>query len=142
MILSRTDFLDLDASGNSTGSFIVEARETASTTVNLKAFGVSIVPYTTADNTFTLDAPITGVRKSIIMNSTLAPDAVAKDTNIYTGSTAIFIKDNSTTYNPKLYASLQPPFASLELLGLSTSEWGVIGSHGAVQFSTAAGYTT
>jgi hypothetical protein len=35
-----------------------------------------------------------------------------------------------------------PPYASIKLVGLSTAEWGVLNTYGAVQLTTAAGYTT
>ena len=116
--------------------------EDASTASNLKSHGISLVPYSSATNAFTLDAPIAGVRKTLVMNAGVIADSTAINTSIYTGSTAILIQDNSTTVAPKLYVNILPPYANVELLGLSTSEWGIVSSYGAVQFTTAAGYTT
>jgi hypothetical protein len=114
--------------------------DTASTSANVKNHGLTIVPYSTAAQVFTLDAPVMGVRKTIAMNSTRAADSTSLNTAFSVGSATI--KDNSTTYAPKTYAVLRPPFASAELIGLSTSEWGVISSFGEVKFSTAATYST
>ena len=116
--------------------------EIGSTAANLSAHGISSIPYSTVANVLTLDAPVYGVEKDIYMNSTAVTDTTAITTMVHTGSTAIFIRDNSTAYAKKLYASFQPPYAHLKLLGLSTAEWGVISTYGAVQFTTAVGYTT
>lgn len=139
MKLNRLDYIDLNTES---GSYIAMAQETASTATNLRAFGMSLLPYSTAANKFTLSAPIAGVEKTIVLNSTLVADSTAINTTIYTGSTAIVIRDNSTLYNDKLYINVQPPYANIRLIGLSTSQWGVIGTHGAVQFSTAGTYSS
>lgn len=116
--------------------------EAGSTVSNLRSYGISTIPYTTAANAFTLAAPVVGEKKILYMNSTAISDSTAINTSVYTGSTAIFIKDNSTAYAPKLYANLQPPYAYLELIGLTTAEWGVVNAYGGVQLTTAIGYTT
>lgn len=140
MKLSNFDSIDLSAP--STGSYVRHFSENASTSANLTAYGVSYLSYSTAANKYTLAAPITGVEKTIILNSTKVMDSTAINTNIYTGSTAITIMGNSTTYKDNLYINIQPPYASIRLLGLSTAQWGVIGTYGAVQLSTANTYTS
>ena len=116
--------------------------ETGSTSTNLSAKGLSLVAYSSVANTFTLSPPETGVEKIIAMDSTKVADSTSIAISIYSGSTAILFRDNTTTYTEKLYINMLPPYAGVKLVGLSTSKWGVLGTHGAVQFSTAAGYTT
>jgi hypothetical protein len=140
MNLSKFDYLDL--SSPSTGAYAKDFSESGSTASNLTPFGISTISYSSAANTYTLAAPITNVEKVIILNSTKVPDSTAINTRIYTGSTAITIMSDSTTYVENLYINVQPPFASIRLLGLSTSQWGVLSKHGAVQLSTANTYTT
>ena len=121
----------------------INANESGSTASNLTAYGLSLLSYSTADaKLYTLDAPVTGKRKILTLNTTAVPDSTAIDVSVYTGSTAIFIRDNSTAYTEKLYINMLPPFASVELIGLSTAEYGVLTTYGAVQFSTAGTYTT
>jgi len=120
----------------------VNTAEDGSTGTNLANHGVSLLTYSTAANLFTLDAPVAGRKKEIVLNSTVAPDATAIAFSVYSGSADIFIRDNSTTFTKPLYVNMLPPYASVSLIGLSTSEWGVLSSFGAVDFSTAAGYTT
>lgn len=117
--------------------------ETGSTASNLVADGVSFLDYSSAANTYTLDAPVTGVIKSLVLDSTLVADSTAIAISVYTGSTAILIYDNSTAIAPKLYVNFLPPLGTIQLVGLSTIAWGVMGTpYGAVQLTTAAGYTT
>lgn len=137
MKLNSLDTLDL---GN--GNYIIPNLETATTTANLAAYGISTIPYTTIPNVYTLAAPITGVEKTILMTATTGTNATAVNTAIYTGSTAITISANSTTLVYPLFINLQPPYCSVQLIGLSTAKWGVLGTYGAVQFSTAGTYTT
>jgi hypothetical protein len=117
--------------------------ETGSTATNLTADGVSFLAYSSAANTYTLDAPVTGVIKSLVLGTTLVADSTAIAISVYTGSTAIHILDNSTAIALKLYANFLPPMGSIQLVGLSTILWGVLGTaYGTVQLTTAAGYTT
>lgn len=137
----------VDSSGNETTvlesqGYPIPPVEVATTSANLMAYGVSQIPYSSAANLFTLDPPKTGVRKTLVLTSTKVADSTTIAMSIYTGSTAIGIKDNSTTYNPKLYVNMIPPYACVELIGLSTSEWGVIGTHGGAQISTAVTYSS
>jgi len=116
--------------------------ETGSTSTNLSAKGLSLISYSSVANTFTLAPPEKGVEKVIAMDSTKVADSTAIAISIYSGSTAIFFRDDSTTYTEKLFINMLPPFSSVKMIGLSTSKWGIISNKGAVQFSTAAGYTT
>ena len=72
MKLNSQDYIDL-----SNGNYISPNQETGTTTTSLKAYGISTVPYSTAANLFTLGAPITGVEKTLILNSTLVADSTA-----------------------------------------------------------------
>jgi hypothetical protein len=154
MKLSRSENIQVTDSSNaattvitSTGGVYVNGltlgyKEDGSTASNLTANGISVLPYTSAANTFTIDAPVVGVEKIVALKSTAVADSTAIAISVYTGSTAILINDDSTTYAPKLYINFLPPFGSVKLVGLTTAEWGVLGTYGAVQLTTAAGYTT
>ena len=133
-----------DSSGQlyNKGEVPVFFTEAGTTSTGLKSYGQSILPYSSAANLFTLNAPITGVEKVICLDSTKVADTTAINTAVYTGSTAILIMDSSTTYAPKLFINMLPPYASVRMVGLSTATWGVLGTYGAVQLTTAAGYTT
>lgn len=121
--------------------------ETGSTGTNLKAYGHSQVTYSTAAaNKYTLDAPIVGIEKILTMTSTKVMDSTSVVTTVYTGSTAIFIRNNTTTYSADnalpLYVSMQPPYSCVKLIGLTTALWGIVGTYGAVQFSTQQVYSS
>lgn len=126
----------------STGGYTNEYQEVATTSVNLLPYGISTISYSTSANQYTLGAPIAGVEKVIVLNSTKVSDSTSINTRVYTGSTDISIVSNTTTYKDSLYINVQPPYALAKLIGLSTSKWGVVGAYGAVQFSTANTYTS
>lgn len=125
------------------GAGTVQNTETGSTAANLVNYGVSLLTYSSgAGKAYTLGAPALGVRKALILQTTAVPDTTGVFSSVYTGSTAILIMDNSTTYAPKLYAGLGPPYARIELEGHSTALWGVVNAYGNAKFSTSAAFST
>ena len=124
------------------GANTVRYTETGSTAANLVNYGVSLLPYSTDSNTYTLAAPAVGVEKILAMQSVSVPDATAKFAAVYTGSTATLIMDNSTAYAPKLFVGLQPPYSYIRMVGLTTAIWGIDSIYGGTKLSTAATFTT
>lgn len=125
------------------GTGTIRNTETGSTGTNLVNYGVSLLGYSTdGGKAYTLSAPAIGIEKTLILNTTLAPDTTGVFSSVYTGSTAIFIMDNSTTYAPKLYAGFGPPYSIVELVGVTTALWGVRNAYGNAKFSTSATFST
>lgn len=125
------------------GAGTVSNVETGSTATSLVNYGVSLLAYSSdAGKAYTLAAPAVGVGKTVVLNTTAAPDTTGVFSSVYTGSTAIFIMDNSTTYAPKLYAGLGPPYSLVELVGVTTALWGVRAAYGNAKFSTSATFST
>jgi len=117
--------------------------ETGSTAANLVNYGMSLLSFST-DNSklYTLAAPAVGIEKFLVLNTTVAPDTTGIFSAVYTGSTAIFIMDNSTAYAPKLYAGLGPPYTMIKLVGVTTALWGVQAAYGNAKFSTSTVFST
>lgn len=107
---------------------------TESTAANLSAYGVSVLQtWSTAQTVqYTLNAPVTGARKVIALNTTSLPDSTAIHTFVYSGSTAIFIYDGSTALKTQQKIGFEPPNSAVELVGLSTVAWMIINSVGVV----------
>lgn len=125
------------------GAGTISNVETGSTAANLVNYGVSLLAYSSdAGKAYTLAAPAAGVGKTVILNTTVAPDTTGVFSSVYTGSTAIFIMDNSTAYAPKLYAGFGPPYSIVELVGVTTALWGVRNAYGNAKFSTSATFST
>lgn len=121
----------------------IQNTETGSTAASLVNYGVSLLAYSSdAGKAYTLGAPAIGVTKVLVLQTTAVPDTTGVFSSVYTGSTAIFIMDNSTTYAPKLYAGFGPPYARVELEGHSTALWGVVSAYGNAKFSTSAVFST
>jgi hypothetical protein len=102
--------------------------EDGSTAANLKAYGVSLLAASTAAGTmkkYTLDAPIKGMVKELILQSTIAPMGSSDATQVMSGSSDIDI----ITYNSTVVAvdyrtiAMQTPYTYARLIGVSTSRW-------------------
>jgi hypothetical protein len=116
---------------------------TGSTATALLNYGVSLLAYSSdAGKAYTLATPYPGITKTLILNTTVVPDTTGVFSSVYTGSTMIFIMDNSTTYAPKLYAGFGPPYSMVKLMGITTILWGVEAAYGNAKFSTSATFTT
>ena len=140
-LVSTTDAQTLQ--NKTLGLGTVQNTETGSTATSLVNYGVSLLSYSSdAGNAYTLSAPALGVRKVLALQTTAVPDTTGIFSSVYTGSTAIFIMDNSTTYAPKLYAGFGPPYARIELEGHSTALWGVVSAYGNAKLSTSAVFST
>jgi hypothetical protein len=104
--------------------------EDGTTTANLKAYGLSFLAASTAAGTmkkYTLDAPVKGVYKELILQSTVAVMGSSDATQVATGSTNItIISYGSTAINSDLTnMAMQTPYTYARLIGLSTSRWAV-----------------
>ena len=125
------------------GAGTVANVETGSTATGLVNYGVSLLAYSSdAGKAYTLAAPAVGINKTVVLNTTAVPDTTGVFSSVYTGSTAIFIMDNSTTYAPKLYAGFGPPYSLVELVGVTTALWGIKAAYGNAKFSTSAVFST
>lgn len=121
------------ASISSTGavtsfSVPVNYAEDGSTDVNLKAYGVSLLAYSTSATTrkfYTLDAPIKGICKKLVLASTVAPIGSSNATIVNTGSSDIQIMTYLSTAINVDYTNvaMQTPLTVVELVGVSTSKW-------------------
>jgi hypothetical protein len=124
------------------GTGTVASLETATSDTALANYGVSVLPYSTGAQTVTLSAPIAGMQKFLIVDSTLSPDTTGIFCAVYSGSTATFFRNNSTAYTEYIYVGLGPPHASLHLIGISTAIWATVNTFGNVKFSTQAVFST
>lgn len=102
--------------------------ENGTTTANLVAYGVSLLEPSTAAQTikkYTLNAPIRGVFKDLIVATTVGPTGSSDVTIVTTGSSDINILSFGTTLlTGDLHTvAMQTPFTYARLLGLSTSRW-------------------
>ena len=140
-IVTTTDAQTLE--NKTIGTGCIFNTETGSTASNLVNYGVSLLSYSSdAGKAYTLSAPAVGAQKMLVLNTAVAPDTTGVFSSVYTGSTAILILDNSTTYAPKLYAGFGPPYSLVELVGVTTALWGVKAAYGNAKFSTSAAFST
>lgn len=87
------------------------------TATNLAAYGVSYLTSAASSGVYTLDPPIPGVRKSVVFGTTGA--------TIYlkTANSETFISTLGTSMT--VAKSTQNAMAVLNLIGLTTAQWGV-----------------
>lgn len=102
--------------------------EDGSTAANLKAYGISLLAASTAAGTmkkYTLDAPVKGAVKELILQSTVAPMGSSDATQVGTGSSDIDIISFNTTVVAVDYRNIamQTPYTYAKLVGVSTSRW-------------------
>lgn len=111
--------------------------EDGSTASNLTAYGISFLAASTAAGTmkvYTLNAPVKGMIKELVLQSTIAPMGSSDATQVGTGSSNIDI----ITYNSTVIAvdytniALQTPYTYVKLIGVSTSRWAL------AEFKTAS----
>jgi hypothetical protein len=105
--------------------------ENGTTTANLVAYGVSLLETSTAATTmkkYTLNAPIRGIFKDLVLASTVAPAGSSDATQVGTGSSDITITSyNSTSVSVDFTnMAMQSPYTYARLLGLSTSRWALV----------------
>jgi hypothetical protein len=105
--------------------------EDASTATNLKPYGLSLLDASTAATTikkYTLDAPIKGAVKELLLASTLALAGSSDTTIVYTGSSDIHILSYGTTLLTPDYKSITmpQPVSYARLVGLSTARWAML----------------
>jgi hypothetical protein len=104
--------------------------ENGTTTANLVAYGVSLLEPSTAAQTikkYTLNAPIKGIFKDLLVSSSGAVTGSSDVTIVTTGSSNIDILSYGTTLlTGDLHnIAMQSPYTYARLLGLSTSRWGI-----------------
>ena len=109
------------------------------TSTTLNSYGKAILDFST-DNRYELGAPILGMQKQILLDSTQVKNPDIEPVILYTGSTSILIKDDSTSLSDKNYINMYPPYASIDLIGLSSDKWGVLAEYGDVDVSKDPGY--
>lgn len=87
------------------------------TATNLAAYGVSYLTSAASSGVYTLDPPIPGVRKTVVFGTTGA--------TIYlkTANSETFISTLGTSMT--VAKSTQNAMAALNLIGLTTAQWGV-----------------
>lgn len=108
--------------------------EDGSTATALTYYGVSYLSGSTTDQkVYTIDAPQKGVEKTLVLYSSystaagdVSPLGSSMKTIVGTESTAYYFIDNSTVLNSDLhYLTFDRPYTCIELVGLSTSKWGI-----------------
>lgn len=101
--------------------------EDGTTAANLKAYGVSFLTQSTAQSmkTYTLDAPIKGTVKELVLQSTIAPLGSSDTAQVATGSSDIDIISFGTTAVAidLTNIAMQTPYTYVRLIGVSTSRW-------------------
>jgi hypothetical protein len=127
------------------GSLCAVASSNGSTAANLHNYGMSLLTNSTSSTkAYTINPPDTGVRKTLILQSTFPADTTGVFATVYSGSTAIIFFDNSTTVASaqKLYLGLGPPLACFEMIGVSTANWAILNAYGNAKTSTSATFSS
>ncbi len=116
----------------STGGVIKHFVETGSTTTNLRAYGVSTITKTSATgpNIYTMDNPIKGVLKHLVVLQTDSTDTVRVELSGATLAAAPAATNNALVWASSGTGGL--PAGGITLVGLSTALWGIIGNFGTV----------
>jgi acetylglutamate synthase len=109
----------------------VSSAETTST--NMPAFGVSFLTTTSTTNSvYTLDPPISGVEKTIVIGSTnTATNMISVRTS--TGATVCFTSSNGSTLC--VIASSGGSQSVIRLVGINSTQWASVG------LTTSAGFS-
>jgi len=105
--------------------------EDGTTTANLKAYGLSFVQFSTAATTikkYTLDAPIKGTFKELVLASSAAIAGSSDVTVVVTGSSDIDIVSFGTTaIATDLHTvAMAQPYSYARLVGVSTARWAIL----------------
>lgn len=87
------------------------------TATNLAAWGVSYLTSAASSGVYTLDPPIPGVRKTVVFGTTGAT------LYLKTANSEVFISTLGTSMT--VAKSTQNAMAALNLIGLTTAQWGV-----------------
>lgn len=90
------------------------------TSANIAAYGVSFITSAVSSGVYTLDPPIPGVRKTLNINST------SGTVYIKTANGETFTGSTQGTSFPTI-KSTQNNAGVLELIGLTTAVWGIVG---------------
>jgi hypothetical protein len=106
----------------------------ASTSSNITNYGISSVNISTGigEKVYTLNPPDIGVSKTLYAYTANTSDYPV----IYTGSTAITIRDGTTALGTLLRVQLKNNYASVTMVGITTSAWLLTSHEGAVTFTT------
>lgn len=122
-------FTTIVASGTVTATGgLIETVTAGTTAANISNNGLTTFgSESTAATTYTLDAPVAGIRKSLLCNST---STLAK--TLYSGSTAIRFGASSTITNLVFDASNE----AVILQGVSATQWAVVSNVGSVTLSS------
>lgn len=117
----------------STGGVIKHYVETGSTVTALRAYGVSTITKTStvAANVYTLNPPITGVLKHIVVLQADSTDTV----RLELGAGVTLAAAPAATNNALVWATSGAagfPAGGCTLIGLSTALWGLVGNYGTV----------
>lgn len=118
-------------SGSITATKFIEVVTAGSSAANLSNGGLTTFgSETTLANTYTLDAPVAGVRKSLICNSV---STLAR--TVYTGSSLVRIGATTATSSiTKLVFDLADEAIIME--GISSVAWGVLCNTGSVALTS------
>lgn len=124
-------------SNKTLGAGTVNYTETATSDSALVNYGISFLPYSTNGATVTLAAPSSGVRKTLILYSTAV---VPETTEVYTyvdASSDVQVLYGSTALVTQSKIKFSPPYTAVELIGISTNKWAVVGYVGATGSTVA-----
>ncbi len=100
---------------------------TASTGANISARGVTVLAATAGANlAYAIDAPVAGVPKRIFASGTSTGQTISS-----TGAAATFYSTGGSTH----IGVTVPRGAALDLVGISTSAYAVIGNQGTAVFA-------
>lgn len=117
----------VDANKRADGLVSLDAVDTASTAANIGNSGVTQLA-STSQSAYNLDAPVRGIRKSLVATTGSTSQAVSS-----TGAGATL---NSTATGSAHTATFAGLGQALELVGLSTSKWGIVSNVGGVALSS------
>lgn len=114
------------------------AATTGASAIGVPNYGVTHIVKSTVAETYVLDAPVTGVEKTILVTGvTTASTSVALTVRGSTGTTVKFGGASQTQFTVTATSGAAPDIAGVTLIGLSSTLWGVASNTTGVVFGTS-----
>jgi hypothetical protein len=114
------------------------AATTGATVIGIPNYGVSNLSKTTVAESYVLDAPVTGVEKTIFVTGvTTATTSVALTVRGSTGTSVKFGGATQTQFTVTATSAAAPDIAGVTLVGINSTLWGVAGYSTGIVFGTS-----
>lgn len=118
---------------------LVSAGTTLATAITMPNYGNSHITATTVAEVYVLDAPAEGVRKSIMITgvTTASTSVVVATVRASTGTTVKFGSATATQFTVTATSGAAPSPCGVDLVGINSTLWGVVGNTTGVAFGTS-----